>query len=621
MTKIFFIVPYEELEVLFREEASVYNVSNIVCEFKHIYGSDYTKLSSIDADIIVARGITARAVEACHPDANVIPIPMGTNDLLEALYKSREHSAKCIGLLAESREVCDAAHVSRMIGKKVIMYIANDQEEVRAGIDLLRFKGCSLFVGGLTMARICEEKGYDYISIQTGRHAVKRVVRDAIASARSLEKAKVRTNLLVSLLNKGDDAIVAIDSKGMVMESNLLADNLFGKKLTGTILEKVYCNQAVNLAMELGTENEFIDDIGKDPMFITCQPIGKDPIGYKVLLIFHRIEAIRNEESKIRRELSKKGLIAHYTFGNIITDNAQMKLLILKAKRYASVEGSILLVGETGTGKEMFAQSIHNASSRRNGPFVALNCAALSEQLLESELFGYAPGAFTGARKEGKVGLFELAHTGTIFLDEIGEMPIQLQAKLLRVLQEHEIMRVGGDSVIPVDVRVISATNVDISERIKHNTFRLDLFYRLGLFILSLPPLRSRESDIPLLFTYFLRQYCIAAKREVPRLTTSACRLLEEYAWPGNIRELKNGAQRLAVLNRSSIVDETAVRDLDINTSMFQKQAVEQKSTRKMSACEIAMLYKESGLSKEEFAEEFDMSRTTLWRKLSEAKK
>ena len=185
-----------------------------------------------------------------------------------------------------------------------------------------------------------------------------------------------------------------------------------------------------------------------------------------------------------------------------------MQVLAAKAHRYSQTDEAVLLIGETGTGKELFAQSIHNASKRAGEPFVAVNCAALPENLLESELFGYVDGAFTGARKGGKQGLFELAHKGTLFLDEIGEMPINLQAKLLRVLQEKEIRKVGGDAVVPVDVRIISATNINIREKVRNGQFRLDLFYRISLLNLYLLPLRERLDDIPILFESFVRNYC-----------------------------------------------------------------------------------------------------------------
>lgn len=198
-------------------------------------------------------------------------------------------------------------------------------------------------------------------------------------------------------------------------------------------------------------------------------------------------------------------------------------------------DGTVLITGETGTGKELFAQSIHNYSSRSKAPFVAINCAALSPSVLESELFDYVKGAFTGALSEGKAGIFETAHRGTIFLDEIGELPIDIQAKLLRVIQEKEIVRIGDTRVIPIDVRIIAATNRDLEEEVRLKHFRSDLFFRLNVLTLRLPTLDGRREDIPFLSRFFLAQ-----KKTPHEFTEDALAYLQGFPWPGNIRQLRN---------------------------------------------------------------------------------
>ncbi|MDR1745005.1 MAG: sigma 54-interacting transcriptional regulator, partial [Planctomycetota bacterium] len=215
---------------------------------------------------------------------------------------------------------------------------------------------------------------------------------------------------------------------------------------------------------------------------------------------------------------------------------------------YAKSDASIVITGETGTGKELFAQGIHNASRRADGMFVAINCAALPSGLLESELFGYSPGAFTGALRSGKAGLFEIAHQGTLFLDEISEMELFLQTRLLRAIQEGEIMRLGDSRIIPVDVRIIAAANKDLNEETERGNLREDLFFRLNVLSLPLPPLRARHGEIALLFRHHLARH--AAKMGVPARIPGAAffRDLERYPWPGNVRELENVAERYVVL-------------------------------------------------------------------------
>lgn len=252
----------------------------------------------------------------------------------------------------------------------------------------------------------------------------------------------------------------------------------------------------------------------------------------------HKIEKL---EGQIRRSTAPQTYTAKYTFRDIVGKSPAIVKCISHAGKIARTELPVLITGESGTGKELFAQSIHNASDRYDKPFVALNCAALSKELLESELFGYEDGAFTGAKRGGKKGLFEFAHKGTIFLDEIGDMPMELQAKLLRVLQEKEIRRIGGNLTIPVDVRIITATNLDLKELVSEKRFRLDLFYRISMFTLLLPPLRNRGKDILLLADHFLRPFGKSLSEPLSEL------LLREE-WRGNIRELQNCMQYMAIM-------------------------------------------------------------------------
>lgn len=254
-------------------------------------------------------------------------------------------------------------------------------------------------------------------------------------------------------------------------------------------------------------------------------------------------------EKNIRHKLSKTGLTAVHHFDDILTADAKMKALKATAETMAAYDAPVLIQGESGTGKELFAQSIHNASPRRSGPFVAVNCAALPPELLESELFGYESGAFTGARKEGKAGLFELAHGGTIFLDEINSMSPAIQSKLLRVLETKQVMRIGSDYVIPLDIRIISATNTDIIEKINEGSFRKDLYFRLNTLTLTLPSLDERPSDIVYLFLHFLSGFAghTIKKSALPEPLRQA---LQDHHWWGNIREIRSTALRYYIYGK-----------------------------------------------------------------------
>ena len=256
---------------------------------------------------------------------------------------------------------------------------------------------------------------------------------------------------------------------------------------------------------------------------------------YGKIIIFRLYNEMVEVQQKIHKKLVGKGHQANYNFSDIIGKDPKFNEAREIAKKISLSDSTVLLLGDSGTGKEMFAGAIHNYSHRSNHPFVAINCATLPENLLESELFGYEEGAFTGAKKGGKIGLFERADKGTLFLDEIGDLPLNLQARLLRALEEKEIMRVGGNSVISVDVRIIAATNKNLLKRVEEGKFRKDLFYRLNVFQVNLPSLADRKRDIPLLIDHFLK------KQNCDRDIVKDFEIFyNNYLWPGNARELKN---------------------------------------------------------------------------------
>ena len=304
-----------------------------------------------------------------------------------------------------------------------------------------------------------------------------------------------------------------------------------------------------------------------------------------------------------------------YRLEDFVGESPRVADLLDKARKAAHSGESVLILGETGTGKELFAHSIHRESRRNAEPFVALNCAALPENLLESELFGYEPGAFSGASKNGKAGLFELAHKGTIFLDEIGEIPTALQAKLLRVLQEKEIRRIGSSRLQPVDVRVISATNINIEEKIREGSFRADLYYRLNLLDITIPPLRERSGDIQEMVDFYLTRFACEMGKPIPKLSQESAQCLINYQWPGNVRELRNICERLVVLSDSQEIGLKEIQMLKIFRPGENTAPAGQKTARSQPP-EPEDLYSslKPRKKKQDIARELGVSRTTLWR-------
>lgn len=393
-----------------------------------------------------------------------------------------------------------------------------------------------------------------------------RYMRDFIKLSMELseqyEQNKTLQKQLEAVIANFENGIIVTDQDNIVTFHNFMTSKILTKdNLLGKSLEEIFTPQELDNLLN----SEFLQ-INDKTIYITKKEILLPQNNRAFLLSLEDLSKIQDVDEKYRKQKKYANHIAKYKFSNMVYKSSKMSQLIAKAKNFAKTSSTILITGESGTGKELLAQAIHNASPRKNAPFVALNCAALSDTLLESELFGYEEGAFTGARKGGKKGLFELAHTGTIFLDEIGDAPFSIQTKLLRVLQEKEIMKIAGDKIVPVDVRVIAATNKDLLKLVENNIFRRDLYYRLKVLPLEIPPLRERKEDIKTLLNYLIAR--LAKNRKVsPIITPQILQLLNSYHWPGNIRELENIAEYMLNIASISIDLEKDIKQvLKINT-------------------------------------------------------
>lgn len=325
--------------------------------------------------------------------------------------------------------------------------------------------------------------------------------------------------------------------------------------------------------------------------------------------------------------MRSRGHVAKYSFDDILGKSAKIKSAIEKARRFGSVDATVLIYGETGVGKEIFAHAIHNVSPRKDGPFIAVNCAAVPENLLESELFGYAEGAFTGAKKGGKKGVFEMANGGTIFLDEISEMSDKLQTRLLRVLQEYEIMPLGDARLISVDVRVIAATNSDLRGMVEKKLFRSDLYYRINVLTLVVPALRERREDIPILVDHFLQVSNKKFQKNIKGIEPRGIDLFYAHEWPGNTRELQNIMERLVILTDGDYISADLVAESlyisqikphPTSSPQLQFKTKPQKPQTKASFDKKAILNALAATDghKKKAARILGISRTTLWRRM-----
>lgn len=434
-------------------------------------------------------------------------------------------------------------------------------------------------------------------------------------------------NQLQAIVDSIYEGILAVDNNGIITHVNRAAEKMLGVDQKGLL------GQNIRLVLPIKTLLEALEN----QRGFTSREVAVDGPSGKVRLIC-TARPILDREGKMAglvasfRDFKETQRLAYrimagekeVTFDDIVGASPALQKVKREAQKIAISDSTVLILGESGTGKELFARAIHAASPRRNRPFVAINCGAIPENLLESELFGYEEGAFSGARRGGKPGKFELADGGTIFLDEIGNMSLYLQAKLLRVLQERTIDRVGGTTPIRVDVRVIAATNSDLEDMVKKGQFRADLYYRLSVIPLVIPPLRERREDIPLLLEHYLNRFNALLGKNITGFSKEALELCQNYDWPGNVRELANAVEYAVNLEEGSVITVASLPER-IQGSKEKTSVFAQHDNDRL--CSLVELEKEAivralrkfGWSEEgkyQAAKALGISRATLYRKL-----
>jgi propionate catabolism operon transcriptional regulator len=519
--------------------------------------------------------------------APIIPIQVSGFDILSNLVKAKSYGNK-IAIISYEETIANLDSYKTILNIDLEEIRYRNLLELKVILKNLKEKGVSAVIGSSLVCDLCDEMGINSIFIYSYNS-----IRDAIAQAiqlqKSIENEKYRIKQLDTILSYAYSGILATDEHNIIQVFNPMAEKILGiskEKAIGKEVSSVIEN--TRLHKVLVSEQEEIDQIQKvnDKTILTSRvPIIVEGKVKGVVATFQDIKFIQNAEHKIRRELYTKGLTAKYTFSDIKGSSKAILDCIATAREYAKSDFTVLITGESGTGKELFAQSIHNESRRKDEAFVAVNCAALPESLLESELFGYEEGAFTGAKRGGKPGLFELAHNGTIFLDEISELPLNLQARLLRVIQEKEIMRLGSDKIIPIDVRIISATNRNLWQQVEQGKFREDLYYRLSVLEIIIPPLRERKQDIPDISRNYIMHNFPNLFSVYEKRWEKLFKLLDAYDFYGNVRELQNLLNRLAVTlvsERAKYLSEEELISIlynneKIKKSLFYKKIVKIK--------------------------------------------
>ena len=581
-------------------------------------------LAAAGAEIIITRKGTRRIVEEVT-NLKVVSLNNSLSDYLWMLKERGLHTPGLIAFFSYDPMSSDILQMCEMLEVQTKNYIFKSFADCRGCVERALKDGAVFSVGGAWTDPWAKRLGLPHVIVENSVETILNALESATQLRRvQVEEAekqclfKTQTEMYQAVLDFTHDAILAIDENGRIQVLNPPAERIMGCRAADSVgqpVEAVLPNTLLPDVLESGEKQlDQIMQIHQTLCNTNRIPILVDGQRRGVVATFQDVKQLQNSEQKIRLKLHEKGLVAKYAFNDILGDSPAIRSTIQIARSYAASRASVLILGETGTGKELFAQSIHNASDRRDGPFVAINCAAVSNSLLESELFGYEAGSFTGASRGGREGVFELAHGGTLFLDEIGEIPRETQVELLRVLQEKEIRRVGGSRVIPVDVRIIAATNKDLLQETVEGRFREDLYYRLDVLDLKLPPLRERGDDVKILGLHLFRQ--LPGGKD-PIMQSQFLYLLEQagpYQWYGNIRELQNFVERANILMRNAGASSVTVSDILRRRAEPAPEPCQETESRDRRAIEAA-LHNHPG-SMADAARSLGCSRQTLWRKM-----
>lgn len=431
--------------------------------------------------------------------------------------------------------------------------------------------GCDTVVSGGKACQISRKLKMRHLLVAPQRVHIRALINDAASIAKANRENELWIRRSEAIMNSVSDGILSVDAEGFITMCNKQAYSLLGldKSITGLNIANALPEFGFSREKP-GKLNYFVKQVGSAKLVINCSPIEVRRGISGWLYSFNSARKVITGGKIVSRALHQANR-AKYTIKDYIHNSDMIDQMLRKLCLYATSNSTVLITGESGTGKEILASALHNKSQRRHKPFVSINCAAIPEQLIESELFGYEGGSFTGSLKEGKAGIFEIADEGTIFIDEVNSLPPSVQLLLLRTLQEREIRRIGSETVIPLNIRVIAATNKSLIEEVRAGRMRDDLFFRLNVLVLDVPPLRSHTEDIPELARHFVRKFTMGSRYQYQAIDIpdDCLERLKSLAWPGNVRELEHFIERLVLLC-NGVFDRSIFNSLYVSTSQSQ---------------------------------------------------
>ncbi|MFN3073961.1 sigma 54-interacting transcriptional regulator [Acinetobacter sp. TY2] len=565
------------------------------------------------SQILLCTGATAHYLQKKLP-IELHPIRTGAFDVIQAISNLKQY--RKIALLGNASSV-NLTQYSDVFALQIEQFSYDSFLAAKKTVEQVRKQQFDAVIGSPVAVEMALNLGLA-AQLAISQNSLQDHIYSALQRLEKIREEKQQNQRLTEIFNHLTDGICLILKTGRIHFANQSMLALLGQT------EHSLLNQPVDRLFknfDLNIENTHqILYVGAKKLAAHLSVLKAEHIDGFILSV-QDLDTLEQSSGEFRK-VSVGKFNTRYRFTDLITRDPQLQQSILLAKQYAQTEATILITGESGTGKELLAQSIHQQSSRAHAPFVAINCASFPESILESELFGYVEGAFTGAKKNGKVGLIEAAHNGTLFLDEIGDMPLHLQTRFLRVLQERQINRLGATVSHTVNIRVLAATHCDLDEKVKSGEFRADLYYRLNILRVYIPSLKQRRVDILLLVEHFLKKHAL----NVENMPAFLFKALQKYHWPGNIRELENIIERLAVMWQldHSMLNQTFMslhipelfqqRDFDTHFDAQLSPLKAVKVNQELQLIEQAIATADGNL--DIAAQNLNISRTTLWRKM-----
>jgi len=582
-------------------------------------------------DIIISPAGTALKISK-YITLPIVQTDISDFDILETLIYAESDSKildKKIALIMHDSRKISLERLQPFLKNKLFFYSYQDQDELKNLVYKLSEEGIDIIVGGPTTIKMALNTNLKGYILRLTDESINLSINKAKESLAVSNRFKLQNLRFMTALSLFTDAVLIINNRGIITECNEKALNIFGlieNEVLGQKIEDITKDTTMKNVYKLGfKQTDKLVVYRELNLFTNMLPIVVDGLINGAIITMQEVNKIENLGRKFK-EYQSKGFVAKYYFSDIKGISKSMTDTIKIADAYSKVDSDILLYGETGTGKELFAQSIHNSSNRKKGPFVAINCASITENLLESELMGYEEGAFTGAKKGGKIGLFELANMGTIFLDEINQLSLSLQGRILRVLQERQVRRLGCDKITSINVRVIAATNDNLSDLVDEGKFRKDLYYRISVLVLNIPPLRLRKGDISIIIQYYFNLFTNLYGNAAP-FDEECLKMLENYQWNGNIREVINFVERYVVMNKTLTVSpidyldnyfKNESKNIDAHKLDVDKAIINLSTLKNMENQAIEAVLERYNNNKKLTALFLEISRTTLWKKLND---